>query len=894
MHIFAVWRARLRALRTRPDLDRELNQELADWIDELSRRYEAAGATPAAARRRAMLETGGLEQVKDQVRDVRPGWFRGLFGTSSDRVRFDLATAFRSLRATPGPTTAAIATLALAAGVNLAMFNLLDRALLSPPAHLVKPSQLFTAVFHAGDAPDEGIRTSTSYVTYRDLRDRVPSLAGAAAFQNAAATVMIDGDQRKVSALFVSGNYFALLGASPRIGSGITPANDESGAAAAVAVLSDQFWRSAFGSDPNVIGRRLSLRGHDYQVSGVMPAGFSGHSPSATDVWIPLAAAMQDTPDWDRSPYRNVASVLVRVGDGQSMDAVESQARIATGSRTTFEPLGGADVGAAERRISWWLAGVAVLVLFIGLANAGTLLLVRATKRRKDIAIRTALGASQRRLLVQSSVEAAMLAAIATGAAIVMTSWLDEAIRKVLFPSLAVAESIGRSTLSVGAFTAALTFVVATLANLAQFRAEIRSARVGRAKTLTGMLLVQTAFSVLLLSGAAMFGRSLYNLMTQDLGLNMTNVVLAEFEPGPDAGRADGQLFSDAIEKLRTMPGVEMVSPIASVPFGSFNVPPIAVPGHAEPPSVGGQLPNLIASTPELFKILGIRVIEGRPFSDDDARGAPVVIVNQTMALATWPGDSAIGKCIRIGFDPDFDPETATGPPTPSAAVPCRAVIGVTADVRQRSLVPTGNEAKLMQYYVPITQVPQPPFAPVQSPVWGLMLRLHGHDDGTVSSIRRAIVGTRTHLPFLRVIPYAQLLDRQKRPWELGTILLAIFSAVALAVAAVGLYAAFAHAVGERRHEMAIRLAIGARPSGVRRMILGEALMLAGAGVAIGCVLAMLSGRWIGAMLFHTAPSDPLVLGFAALLMLLVAAAATLMPALAASNADPSVLLRVE
>jgi predicted permease len=888
-----MWRARIRAFRTRPALDRELDRELADWIDELTRRYQAQGATAAAARRRALLETGGREQVKDQVRDVRPGWFRGLFGIAADRARFDLTTAFRSLRSTPGPTAAAIGTLAVAAGVNLAMFGLLDRALLSPPEKIVAASQLFTAVFHSNADDSGGIRTSTSYVTYRTVRDQVPALAGAAAFQRSSTSVVIDGDQRKASAMMVSGNYFSVLGASPRLGAGITPTHEDTGAAASVVVLSDAFWRSAFGADANVIGRRMSLRGHEYEVAGVMPAGFSGHSASSVDVWVPLAAAMQDATGWDRSPYRNVAQILVRVGEGEAMSVAEAQATAATGARTTFESIAGANVGATERRISWWLAGVAGLVFLIGLANAGTLLLVRATKRRPDIAIRTALGASRQRLLAQSAVEAAMLAAVATAIALFLTSALDEAIRKVLFPALASAETIGRSTVAIALLTGTVTFAVAAVANMSQFRAEIRSARVSRAKSMTALLLVQTALSVLLLSGAAVFGRSLYNLLAQDLGLNMKDVVLVEFEPGPEAARAGGALFTDALDQIRGMPGVELASPIGSLPFGSFNVPPIAVPGRAEPPSVGGQLPNLLASTPEFLKILGIRVIEGRAFVNEDLIGAPVAIVNETMAKNVWPGESAIGKCFRIGFDPDFDPATSIDPPTPSAKLPCRSIIGVAADVRQRSLVPTGNEAKLMQYYIPITQVPAPPFAHESSPVSGLMLKLRGNNDATTASIRRAIVGARKDLPFLRVMPYAQLLDRQKRPWELGTTLLAIFSALALGVAAMGLYAAFAHAVGERRHEMAIRLAIGARPAGLRRMILGEAVALAAAGVAIGCGLALLSARWIGSLLFRTAPSDPLVLASAAGVMLVVALAATLLPAVAASKADPNRLLRV-
>ena len=197
---------------------------------------------------------------------------------------------------------------------------------------------------------------------------------------------------------------------------------------------------------------------------------------------------------------------------------------------------------------------------------------------------------------------------------------------------------------------------------------------------------------------------------------------------------------------------------------------------------------------------------------------------NETMARSVWPGESALGKCIRIGFDPGFDPETATGPPTPSAAVPCREVVGVAGDMRQRSLVPTGNEDRLMQYFVPFSQVPIPPFIPdPDRGAWGLLLRVDTDALPWRRPIRRIVVGSRADVPFIRVRPYTQLLDRQMRPWRLGTALLGLFSALALCVGAVGLYAAFSHAVTVRRREMAIRIAIGARPRGVVWMILREA-----------------------------------------------------------------------
>jgi putative ABC transport system permease protein len=267
-----------------------------------------------------------------------------------------------------------------------------------------------------------------------------------------------------------------------------------------------------------------------------------------------------------------------------------------------------------------------------------------------------------------------------------------------------------------------------------------------------------------------------------------------------------------------------------------------------------------------------------------------VVIVNETMAREVWPGERAIGKCIRIGFDDDFDPESGR-PPHPTKVV-CREIIGVARDIRQRSLLPTGNEARLMQYFVPFSQVPYPPFMPPGPKVNGLLLRTSVDLDTLAPSVRRVIVGDRADLPFVSVAPYTQMLEPQLRPWRMATTLLVLFSARALGVAIVGLHAVFAQAVAERRQEMAIRVALGAEPGRVLAMVLREAATVSAAGVMVGAVMAIATGRSVQALLFETAPSDPLVLGSVAALMLLVAAAATFVPAFTASRADPSGLLK--
>lgn len=894
MSFLSRWRARTRAWLRRDVVERDLNRELTDWVDELTARYEADGDAPAEARRRALVQTGGVEHVKNQVRDARERW---LLDRALERLRFDVSTAVRSLGATPVLTAAIVITIASASGINLAMVSLIDRALLSPPPHIADAGRVFTLAIHPpGDSA--GLRTTMSYPTFAAVRDQVPAVS-AAAFIRDTMTFVIDGDQRRVNGMAVSATYFNLLGARPAIGPGLIENNDDAGEP--VVVLSHALWQSAFGGDPNVVGRRVSVHGVDCAVAGVMPDGFSGHSAESVDLWVPFSIAFRGTPNWDRDPYRNLLSVVVQLAPDQTLEAAETQAARAVGSRTTFDSIVGASVGSTERQVAWWLGAVAVLIFVIGLANAATLLVVRAARRQEDVAIRTALGASRGRLIAQAVVEASLIAAGATALALAFAVWLDEPIRRVLFPDVVGRSDLARTTLQAAGVTGALALAICALTAVWQVRGYLPATalsgtarRSGRTRALTMLLLVQTTLSTVLLAGAGMFGQSLRKLAAQDLGMKMDGVFIVSFEQGPGEVPDRNEIFSAALEKIRALPGVELASVIDSLPFTGFSVPPISVPGHAEPPRIGEQLPYLIASTPESLKILGIDVSEGRTFTAADDRGAPVVIVNETMARVVWPGESAIGKCIRIGFDDDFDPAVSSGPPTPSDKVPCRQVIGVAHDVRQRSIVPVDNEAHLMQYFVPFSQVPRPPFPIASWPqIRGLLVRASGGFEKLAPQIRRIVLGRRTDLPFVRVAAYTASLDRQLRPWRLGTTLLGIFSVLALGVAAMGLYAAFAHAVSERRREMAIRIAIGARPAGVLSLILRESLTRAASGVVIGSIAAMVSGHWVQSLLFETAPTDPIVLGFAAVVMLTVALAATLLPARSASKADPNILLRV-
>ena len=817
-----------------------------------------------------------------------------------ERFRSDLVDAFRELRTGTLTVAAAVITLAAAIGMNLAMFGLIDRALISPPKQVVKPDRLFRLSFQApGEQHGQPGMTTTSYVTYRQIRDHVSSLSGIAVWKPGPTSVVIDGEQTRADTLLVSGTYFDVLGATARSGRRLNPADETNGQA--IAVVSDAFWHRAFRSDPDILNRRVVADGVDYVVAGVMPRGFSGHSASSVDVWLPLSTAMRGDPGWSENPFRNVVSVFGRVSDSSTPAIVAQQATAVLNREVALQTSIGVGVGSTERRIALWLSAVSVLVLAIGLANAATLLLVRATRRRRESAIKGALGATRGRLLGQVGIQAIVIAVLAVAAAVVLGQWLDDALRTVLLPGLIENDAIESRTLlaalAAGIVAAAVAFGAGAWALPSGLRGDDLHAgdQRGRVRVQSVLLCVQTTVCVLLLAGTGMFGRSLYRLVQQDFGMHMDHVLLVEFEQGggPDADR--GSIFTEALTRIRALPGVASATTFQTLPFGAHHIPPISVPGRSEPPNVGGQLPFLIAATPEFFDILGIEIVQGRTFTDDDERGEPVVVVNQTMARGVWPNENAVGKCIRIGFDPSFDPFTAAGPPTPSATVPCRRIVGVARDVRQRSVVPSDNEAHLMQYYVPTTQVPGPPAGMGAMPqASGLLVRTVDDPARSIDAIRRLVINGRGTLPFVEVERYTQSLERQVRPWRMGISLLGMFSILAIGVAGIGLYAAFAHAIAQRSREMAIRVAIGASPIAVMSMVVTEAARLAAIGIGAGAFGAILGGRTLESVLYGFVAADPLVLASAAITMLLIVVVATSIPAIRASRVDPNAVLRAE
>jgi len=816
-----------------------------------------------------------------------------------DRMMCDVASALRSLRAAPAIPVAAVLTTSLAVAINLAMAGLIDRALLSPPAHVVDPQQVFTVGFEV-DSPsgEKNVAATASYLTFEAVQDRAPSVI-AAAWNYASTSSVGVGDSRiPVRAVGVTGGYFNMLGAHAAFGRTLLPEDDRPPVGAPVAVLSHALWRGAFGADPNAVGRQLRFGGLSLEIVGVMPAGFSGHTAQRVDLWLPLSSAMHGSPGWHRQARMAVVELGVRIGADRNANGVSTELAAATGNPVILFPLVGADVAPEPYRIAMWLTAVSLVVLAAGLANGATLFLVRSARRRRETSIRAAMGATRGRLFRQLLIESAIVAIGATGVALLLGFWFDELVRRVLFPTLVESAGVNTVVIVAALIGGVCTLVVGTVAGVLQLPVEITSEdlagrrRLWRRSTLQHeLLIVQTTLAVLLITGAGMFAQSYLIMAGKNHDSRLADVLIVSFDDGPGSRRDQDELFTNALDRVRKIAGVDAATVFGALPFRAIHVPPISVPGVGEP-RLDGKLPFLIESTAESFDILQIEIVEGRALTPHDDRGVPVVVVSETMARAVWPGGRAIGKCIRIGFDPDFDPGISAGPPGPPASAPCREVVGIARDWRRE---PRPGAPRYMHYYMPIAQsLPLPPWLVPGAIAEGLLIRKRADIDLSAEAIRAAVTGGRTDLPFVDVQPYAANEGPRLQHWVIGTQLLLIFGALALATAAMGMYAAFAHSVAERRQEIAVRLAVGASRQRVLVMMLLEGTVVAGRGAINGVLVATLVGWAAQSMIFGLSSPSLLVSAAAMMIVLTLAIVATWFPALTASRAEPNTLLRTD
>ncbi len=883
-------------------VERDVDDELRFHLEMRAAELERSGLSPNHAREEAERRFGDVPGARAELavidqRRLRDERRAELVGGMLRDFRY----AFRALRHEPGFTLAVVATIGFGLGATSAMFGILDRLLLQPPPHIADPNTIgkiyYTEFFSWIGGPVT--QSSTSYPDFLTIRDNVPALRGVAAYFPNQASLGRGRNARQARRVSVSGEYFRVLGVQPALGRFWGPEVDEQSFGAALAVISDGFWRRQFGRDEGVIGRTIELDATSFTIVGVAPPGFTGVDLRPVDVWVPLGtvgAAMVGDGWAEASGWRWIR-LVGRLADSATRAQFDAQAtasyraalrernrpdstaKVTLGSIIAARGPNGSGSGATEARIALWLSGVALLVLAIACANAANLLLARSLRRRREIGVRVAIGASRARLVRQMFVESIVVALLGGGTGLVLARWGGGFLRALLLPDIAWRENaldprllaVAGGLIVVVALATGVAPIMQTLStNLTEnLKGGVREGVSGRSRLRAALVLVQATLSVVLLVGAGLFVRSLRNVRGIELGFDASRVLLIDLNLNNVDAEVRGELYQTARDRVALLPLVEQASVATSAPFWSAMSTSLRIPGLDSLPRSSDGGPYYNAVTPEFFATLGTPIVRGRGFLESDDRGARVAVVSETMARMLWRGEEPIGKCMYVGAD----------------TVPCSTVVGVAHDARRQSLT---DDAPVLQYYVPLEQ------RQVSTGLRVLFVRTRGDPQMALEGVRREVQSVSTDLPFPTVQYVSRQIEDEVRPWKLGATLFTVFGTLALGLATLGLYSVVAYSVMQRRHEMGVRVALGARGIDVAHLVLTETLRVIGLGLGLGITIAVIAGRWIEPMLFQISPRDPLVFSSVTVTLLVVGACASLVPARRAALVSPAEVLKVD
>jgi len=893
-------RYRARAIFRRDAVERELDEELRSHLEHEAEKYARDGMTREEAVRRARLAFGGVDRIKDDARDAR--------GVSLvEHVIQDVRYALRGLRARPMFTAAVVVTLAVGVGVNTAMFGILDRTFLRPPQYLIDPGSV-NRVYLEWLRPDgkRAFDRSLAYTTYTDLARWNRSLSQLAALAYRRMAVG-DGEETQPLAIgLVSASFFDFFDARPVLGRFFGPQEDSLPAGRAVAVLSHGFWQSRYAGRQDVLGSTLRIGKAMFTVIGVAPPGFEGTSDDRAPVaFVPITAFAATI---DPSFYNNYGwswlEVLVRRKPGVTVDAASADLTNANVLSWNAERVLERDFAAAsvvhpiavagpiqlargpmagpETKVAVWIGAVAVVVLLIACANVANLLLARSLRRRREMAVRRAIGGTRGRLVQQIMTETLVLAALGSIAGLFGAQMAGGGLRRLLVdtndPWPIVTD---QRTL---AFACILTLVSALLAGLlpalhaggddlaGSLKAGTREGSYRQSSVRTTLLLLQTALSVVLLVGAALFVRSLQQVRALPLGYDVDHLVYVEMSMRGVSLKAteSGALAARLLAESRAIPGVRNATLIESVPFYSSEGRGFHVAGIDSVRKLGRF--ELQAGSPEYFATTGTRILRGRAFTAEDRAGTPLVaVVSDAMAKVLWKDENPIGKCFRIGQD----------------TTPCTTVIGVAENMKARNL--TGQPE--FTYYLPMAQY----VATLGQPsMLALFVRVEGRPESFVEVTRSRLQRLLPAPAYVTTRPFHQIVDPEMRSWTTGARMFLAFGAMALALAGIGLYAVISFAVAQRTQELGVRIALGASAVDLLRLVVGEGVRVTLGGVAIGTVIAFVAGKGIDSLLFGVSSREPLVYAVVASVLIGVGILASAIPASRASRVDPNVALRAE
>lgn len=856
----------------------ELESHLQFHIEDNLRR----GMTPVAARREALMKLGGLEQTKENYRDRR-----GL--PLLDPFLRDFRFALRMLRKSPGFTAVAVLTLAIGIGANTAIFSVVYASLLSPLPY-PNPDQLVMVWSKVN-----GHKNAVSAADYSDWKNQNNVFQDLVAWSGGTFSLSVDGHPEAAEARITTPGFFTMQGIPLSLGRDFLPEEGTVGKEHCL-IMTHLLWQSRFGSDPNIIGQQIRLNSEPYKVVGVLAPGMSDRFES--HLFVPLAFK----PEQINHDFHWL-DVMGRLKPGVTIQQANSDMDAVARRLAGVYPLSNRGWGATVERLQnaftsrdtikdlWLLMGAVGFVLLIACVNVANLLLARGTTRRKEVAVRTSLGAAPWQVLSQLLTESLALAFIGGALGVGLASVMLKVILTILPPFSIPTEADIHVSVSVLAFTLAATALAGVLCgcapawqssrwNLVDALKEGRSSiQPGRRGLRRSLVVMEFALALTLLSGAGLLIHSFWKLTRVDLGFRREHVLTFSLPVRRQRFANSEQItafYRELLPKIATLPGISSVSASTGIPIvGTDNGMPFSIAGQPVGAPSSRPAARLAMVTPSYFRTFGIQIAKGRGFTEQDVTGSlPVAIVNETFVRKYLPNvdplkQSVVGEELIPGA-------TRLGPTVE------RQIVGVYRDVHNAGVHGEG----FPEINVPFWQSPWPRAR--------IAVRTYGDPATVATSVAAAVQSIDPDLPLDNVRTMEQIVDASLAGDRFATALLASFAVIALVLAAIGIYGVMSFSVVQQTHEIGLRMALGATSGQVLVQVLREGMLLAVAGLAVGLGGTYFVGRAMQSVLYEVTAIDPLAIGCVAAVLLLAAVLACYIPAQRATRVDPMTALRCE
>ena len=895
---------RLRAWLRRDQLTQALDDELETHTELLARDLAHAGMPPDEARRAARRQLGNTTALRESSRDA---WgFPRL-----ENILQDIRYGVRGLLHAPGFTATVIITLGLGIGANATMFAVIDRLMFRPFPHMRDPGSVHRVYVQTTVNGRRNAYATIPYARYLDLIGNSQSFSQHATVSEWRLGVGVGENSRIQKVAGVSASFFSFFDLRGVRGRLFTDVEDQRPMGSLVAVLSHEYWQTVLGAR-ELIGQPLRVGKFDYTVIGILPPGFVGTVQGRPPhIFIPITTVPANLNPWQRDIYASQYTwdwmeIIVRRKEGVTVAAANAELtqayvrsrnsqraqnpRVLPDSiahpKAMAAPLrnGAGPSPGPESRVLKWVSGVAGIVLLIACANVANIMLTRVLRRRREIAVRLALGVSRSRLIGQFVIEALLLALVGVAVGLAFAQWGGSALRALLLPEGSTF-NLGTDWRTIGvagacALLAALLSTIgpAVLAARSELTPSLKSGvREGthrRSVLQTSLLVMQGALSVALLVGAGLFVRSLNRVQDISLGFDVSRVVdvYPDFRDANLESSVEDAAIRELLAAAKAIPGTAGAARANSALFRTSTTR-LRVAGIDSVEQLGRF--NFQVVSPEYFDVVHTRILRGRGFESSDTPHSPrVAIVSQSMARVLWPGREPLGQCMEVTW------EAAANIPY----APCTTVVGIAEDAAYQGL----TDEQRFVYYLNVEQMPES---------WArqILVRLNGEPTATEmervrSALQRVMPGD--GMVILRKLQ--DVIDDQSRSWRLGTTLFVAFGGLAVVVAAVGLYGVIGYTIAQRMHELGMRIALGARSGHILKLVLGQGVWFAAAGAALGLVIAFLASRFIEPLLYKQSARDPLIYVGVATMMIAVGLAAAAVPAWRAIRADPNRALRAD